>query len=260
MARRSSHDLFDALPLNPVRTTYSVAEVSIYPPSLAVLSLDGVDSSAIDLQDPTYLEFEYMQHMMAGVDAFFPGGRPLRVMHIGAAACAFALALHHLRPGSRQLAIDLDAELVRLVREWFPLPSAPALRLRAEDGFTALARSRATMDVLVRDAFSNALVPESLTTPEALTHCARIVGDGLYVANTGLGGGADPRQELRSTLDAFPMVLGVANSAVAKGRAFGNLVLYAAKELPVEAIEREVRRLTFPATIISRSTLEGWAG
>jgi len=84
--------------------------------------LNGVPSSHLDLVDPTRLDFEYMQQMAAVIDRFGEPGAPLRVIHLGAAGCTMARYVQAVRPGSHQLAIELDARLAELARTWFDLP------------------------------------------------------------------------------------------------------------------------------------------
>ncbi len=60
-SNRSSKSLspLDRLPLEPVQTDFALAEIGQHPyqPSLITLYLDGAESSALDLDDPSYLEF-----------------------------------------------------------------------------------------------------------------------------------------------------------------------------------------------------------
>ena len=53
------------LPEGPVATTYATAELvrARTNPSQVLLLLNGVESSSLDLADPEYLDFEYMQHI-----------------------------------------------------------------------------------------------------------------------------------------------------------------------------------------------------
>ena len=48
----------------------------------ATLFLDGIESSAVDTSDPTYLEFEYMQHMSAVVRAVWGAQDRFRALHV----------------------------------------------------------------------------------------------------------------------------------------------------------------------------------
>lgn len=102
--------------------------------SRATLYLDGVESSCIDVESPQDLEFEYMQQMTVVLDSWLPQGRPVQALHLGGAACALPWAWETARPGSRQVAVEVDALLAALVREVFDLPRSPALRIRIGEG------------------------------------------------------------------------------------------------------------------------------
>lgn len=221
-----------------------------------MLLLDGVESSHLDLADPTHLVFEYMQQMMevlvsthGGVD----GGR-LRAVHLGGAGCALARAIDARWAQPRQLAVEIDPELARLVREWFDLPRAPRLRIRVGDARAELATVReASADVVVRDAFAGRWVPEHLRTVEfTILVAERLAPDGLYLANL-----ADSpplknaRREAATVSEVFPHVVAIGEPAVLKGRRYGNVVL-AASRVPVEraGLVRALRTLPVPAGLI----------
>src|SRR5699024_10677878 len=106
-----------------------------------------------------------------------------RFVHLGAAACALPRALIADRPGSRHLAVELDGELARLVRAWFDLPRSPALRIRHGEARDAVEHLRpGSADVLVRDVFVDAEVPEHLRTVEFAAAVDRALGpDGAYL-------------------------------------------------------------------------------
>lgn len=50
---------------------------------LRTLYIDDAESSAIDLADPTRLEFEYMQHIDVVTNHFFASPQPIRALHLG---------------------------------------------------------------------------------------------------------------------------------------------------------------------------------
>ncbi|WNB87647.1 hypothetical protein [Cellulomonas sp. ATA003] len=115
------------LPDGPVRTSTGTVELvrSRDDPDGVTVVVNGVPSSHLDLADPTRLDFEYMQQMAVVVDRVAEPGASLRVLHLGAAGCTFARYVHATRPGSHQLAVELDATLAELVRGWFDLPRSP---------------------------------------------------------------------------------------------------------------------------------------
>jgi len=54
-------------------------------PRAWTLLLDGTPQSHVDLDDPEHLEFEYVRRLGHVVDLAAAPGRPLRVLHLGAA-------------------------------------------------------------------------------------------------------------------------------------------------------------------------------
>lgn len=241
------------------------------------LAINNVPSSAISLNDPRFLAFEYMQQMDCIVDSLRPGS--IRALHLGAGACSLAWAWALKHPKSRQIAVDIDEELVRLIRQWFELPAAPALRIRAQDARAAIATTKPNnFDVIVRDVFSGNQTPTNLTTDEfgvSVRHALK--EGGIYLANC-----ADkpPLNEVRKELETLNSVFGanqtalVAERGIINGKRYGNLTLIArkwtntdrdntdrdntAEPLPAldnPALARALRSLAVPAVIISGDEL-----
>lgn len=226
---------------------------------LLTIYVDGVESSAVDLADPSYLEFEYMQHIQIATNAMFPAGQPLRALHLGAAGCALARTLEASRPNSRQLAIEIDAEMAALVREWIDLPSAPRLRIRAEDARVTLDTNKGSWHLIVRDAFAAGRIPHHLATVEAHAKAASLLtSDGLYCLNVaGEAGLAPVYREVRALGESFEHIAAISDPAIVKGRRFGNVILLAShRPLPLEEISRHVRRLPLPTIVVGQARLE----
>lgn len=173
------------LPEGAVATTTGTARLERDPDhdGAVTLYVNGVPSSHVDLDDPGFLAFEYMQQMAAVIEHAPPG--PLRVLHLGAAGCTLARWVEHTRPGSTQVGVDLDARLLELVREWFDLPRSPRLRLRADDAGHALTTfPDGAFDVVVRDVFAGDATPEHLVTTATAREVRRVLRPGgVYLAN-----------------------------------------------------------------------------
>src|ERR1700721_522741 len=90
-------------------------------PRAWTLRVDGIPQSHVDLDDPLYLEFEYMRRLGHLADLAAPAGQPLRVLHLGGGGLTLARYVAATRPGSSQLAVELDAAVAALVRERLPL-------------------------------------------------------------------------------------------------------------------------------------------
>lgn len=217
-----------------------------------LLLLDGTESSYLDLRDPAHLDFEYHQQMDAVLSALMAAGAPVRALHLGGAGCALARAWDATRPGSCQLAVEIDGLLASSVRRWFDLPRSPRLRIRVGDAARVLPGLRqGQWDVVVRDVFTRGEVPPSCRDEAFLAACLRALAPaGLLLVNTV----SPPREALGEELGVlqglFGGVLVVADPAVARGARRGNLVLAARREPFTHeqgrAVERAVRRLPLP--------------
>lgn len=234
------------------------------------LLLDGVESSSIDTVRPERLEFEYMQQMDAALGCVLGARTPVEALHIGGAACALAWSWSLTRPGSRQVAVEIDARLAALVREWFDLPRSPALRIRVGDGRAVLDSLRpASRDVIVRDAFSAGEVPLPLVTTEAARRAREVLRPGgLYLLNCAHGGGSDARCDLAALSENFDTVVAALDPAVGRGGRRGNIVFIAqwgagredaiGPQLDLDELDRALRRLPIPARLWHGAELARW--
>jgi len=221
-----------------------------------LLSVDGVAQSYVDLDDPTYLDFDYVRRIGDVIDALPTG--PLRALHIGGGACTLPRYVAATRPGSRQLVFDLDAELIALVRDRLDLGAVPDVKIRIADGRAGLATRRDdSADLVVLDAFERAVMPGGLATLEFTRDVARVLRPGgTYVVNISDGPGLRFAKRVAATISAvFSSTLLLAEPGVLRGRRFGNLVL-AAGEVP------ELARQTtpFPARVVTGDGLRSFIG
>ncbi|ASR54325.1 spermidine synthase [Cellulomonas sp. PSBB021] len=265
--RQGARTQRETWPVGPVEIPTGTVEVVPDPDHAAgaTLLVNGVPSSYVDLDDPGVLAFEYMQQMALVVDALRPG-EPLDVVHLGAAGCALARAIDWTRPGSRQVAVELDARLPELVRTWFGLPRSPALRIRAGDARAQLALLHgASADVVVRDVFAGDTTPGHVTTVEMVRDVARVLRPGgAYLVNC--ADGADlvrARSEAATLTEVFADVVAIAEPALLRGRGYGNVVLAASDDpdlLAVAGLARAVRSLPAPARLLRGDELRALVG
>ncbi|GGO65513.1 spermidine synthase [Nonomuraea cavernae] len=205
-----------------------------------VLSKDGVPQSYVDLQDPTYLEFEYVR-LMADVIDLLPEG-PLTCVHVGGGACTIPRYVAATRSGSRHIVIEPDGLLVDLIREQLDLRSVPRLKVMVQDGRDGIARVwDSSADLVVLDAFAGATMPVELGTAEYMSDLARVLRpSGLLLINLADGKGLSFARRLVATvLGAYRHVALLAEPGVLRGRRFGNLIVAASRtELPVDLLTR----------------------
>ncbi|MDT4925514.1 MAG: hypothetical protein QOG01_3227 [Pseudonocardiales bacterium] len=219
-----------------------------------LLIVDRIRQSYVDLDDPTYLDFEYVQAFADVIDAL-PAG-PLAVTHVGGGACTLARYVATERPGSPQIVLEPDVALTALMRARLPLPRGSRIRIRPVGGRTGVAAlGDASADVVVLDAFHGGRVPAELTTREFVTDVARVLRpDGVLIANVADGPPVVYSRRLFATVrSVLSDVLVIAEPAVLKGRRYGNVVLAAARAgLPTDEIRRASARAAFPRTVTVR--------
>jgi len=221
-----------------------------------MLLIDGVPQSHVDLDDPGYLDFEYVRRIGHVIDEAAPAGQPLRVLHLGAGALTLARYAASTRPGSPQLAVEVDAALVDLIRLRLP-PRNPRLRVRVGDARAELERLRpGSFDVVIADVFAGGRTPAHLTSAEFWVAARRAVHGtsrgGIVAANVADGAPlAHTRAQVATVRAVFPHVCLIADAAVLRGRRFGNLVLAASPEpLPVDALTRRTAGDPMPGRVV----------
>ncbi|MDQ6938013.1 MAG: fused MFS/spermidine synthase [Actinomycetota bacterium] len=229
-------------------------------PGGRVLLLDRVRQSYVDLDEPSYLDFEYMRWAARIFDAL-PAG-PLAVTHVGGGAGTLVRYLSAVRPGSTHIVCEPDVELTELVRARLPFARYVRVRIRAVDGRAGVAGlGRGRADAVVLDAFAGGRVPAELTTAEFFVDVARILRpEGLVVANVGDGGGLEyTRRVVAGLLGALPQALLITDKGVLAGRRYGNIVLAAARStLPLDGIRRGLAGDPFPSQLVTGIQLQRW--
>ncbi|MFC4053260.1 spermidine synthase [Actinomadura syzygii] len=207
-----------------------------------MLLIGGVPQSYVDLSDPTYLDFEYMRLMGDVVDALGVDGRAFDAVHVGGAGCTLARYIAATRPGSRQVVLEPDAGLVRLVREQLPVKNVPGLRIRVTDGRSGVAAlADEADDLVVMDAFAEASMPLELATREFVLDAARVLRPGgVYLVNVADGFRLPFARRVAATVrSVFRHTLLMGDPGVLRGRRFGNLIAAGSREpLPVAELTR----------------------
>jgi spermidine synthase len=246
------------------RTTTGLARLlpDLDRPGAMLLTLDGVPQSYVDPHDPTVLEFEYVRTLAYLVDAFFPPGQRVEAIHLGGGGLSLARYLAHTRPGSAQLAVEIDGPLTEFVREHLPWDRHWRLRVRAADARDALATRRpASADLIVSDAFVGARTPAHLTSVQYVALAkAALRPAGLYAVNLADGAPLTFARAQAATVRAlFPHTALIAEPSVLRGRRFGNIVLAGSDTtLPLHQLARAAAADPFPARVYAAEQLDAW--
>ena len=215
-----------------VETTYHCLSIETDPArgTGRILVLDGLQHSYVDLEDPTYLDFEYVQAMASVVDTAFPRREPVRAYHLGGGGLTLPRYLDVARPGTRSLVFEIDAGVVQVDTERLGQELGEGIDVRVGDGRLVLDDLHgADFDVVVGDAFGGVSVPWHLTTVEAVGGIRRaLADDGVYVANLiDHGRLAFARAAVATIAEQFDHVVLLSDPDVLAGDDGGNLVAVA---------------------------------
>jgi spermidine synthase len=244
---------------------HAVIEPDRWVPGAFTLVVDGTPQSHVNMDDPSQLFFEYVQRIGHVIDQIGDPGQPITAVHLGAGAFTLPRYVEATRPGSRQQVVELESELVDLVRAELPLPKQASIRVRHGDAREVLAKFppglRGTVDLLVVDVFSGARTPAHVTSIEFYTEAVSLLApDGIIAVNVADGPGlAFARSQAATLLSAVADVAALAETQILKGRRFGNVVMVGSqKPLPLEWMPRLLAGGPHPSKVVTGRELREW--
>jgi spermidine synthase len=247
-------------------TEFGRAEVRVdrRHPGGRLLLVDGQESSYVDLDDPTRLDFAYVRRIGDLLDLHPPAGEPITVVHVGGGGFTLPRYVAATRPGSRSIAFERDGGLVDVAREALGLRTSARMRVRVGDGRALLAAlPERSADAVIVDAFDGPLVPDHLTTVEFAREMRRVLRPGgLCVVNV-----IDiPPLELAragaaTLLAVFRHGVVLAPRRLLRGREGGNVVLAAASRgLPLRALRERAAQADQPEDVLAGDALVAFTG
>lgn len=226
------------------------------------LIVDDTPQSHVNLDDPARLFFEYVQRMAHVIDVFRAPGEPIQALHLGAGGLTLPRYIGHTRPGSGQLVVELERDLVEFVRQHLPLPAETKLSMRygdARDVLSHLPRTRlGTFDVLIVDVFAGSRTPRHVTTAEFYTEAARMLRpDGVLLVNVmDVAGLRFARNQAATLAASMPVTAALGNAYSIATSDSGNVVLLgAASPLPARWVERLLADGPHPAAVLMGAEL-----
>ncbi|GAB2892771.1 fused MFS/spermidine synthase [Neomicrococcus lactis] len=160
-------------------------------PGSKILAMGGFEQSHVNLAQPTEIAYEYLArvaHLLDEHHADKTPGAPLSIAHIGAGALTLARYASVKRPGSRQVAVEIERELMDFVFEELPLPAGTDLRLVVNDAAAAFDDELAdeVFDVVFVDIFTGWDSPPHLATTDFYQSIKdHLAPDGIMLLNVG---------------------------------------------------------------------------
>lgn len=122
--------------------------------------------------------FDYNQRFLELVR----GLKPRRLLLIGGGAFTLPQAIAKTLPTLRQDIVERDGLLLDIAVRYFDFQQAPGIRVHITDGRQFLDETRTTYDLILVDAFDNAVVPGSLQSAEAMLAMHRALRAGGTLA------------------------------------------------------------------------------
>jgi MFS family permease len=212
-------------------TKYHCIQLEAEPPrpNGYALILDDLHHSYVDLDDPTFLKFNYVRWIAHAIDAINGKSAPLKAVFVGGGGFTLPRWLLSTHPGSEARVLEVDEELVEFDEEHLGLHPVAGLQIDIGDGrIGMLDVPDNSAQVVVTDAFGNLSVPWHLATTEWAEEVQRVLEPGgLYALNVIDLGPLDlQRAEAATLLDSFQHVRMVTfgSDGIARG---GNAVLLA---------------------------------
>jgi len=240
----------------------ATVEIDRHSPGSFTLVVDGTPQSHVNLDHPDRLEFEYVRWIGHAIDLVAPKHLPITAVHLGAGALTLPRYVAATRPGSRQQVIEIETDLVALVRATLPLPKGAQIRIRHGDARDVLGTLptglRGSVHIVVTDVFSGAQVPAHVTSAEfSELVSTTLAPHGIVAVNVTDGSGlAFARSQAATIGSVFAHVAVIVDRQTLKARRFGNVVLLGShRPLPVDKLAQLVARDPTPAKVIHGSDL-----
>jgi hypothetical protein len=230
------------------------------------LTIGGTPQSHVDLDDPTYLEYEYIRQIAHLIDLCAPAGEPIRALHLGGGALTLARYIAVTRPDSGQQAVEIDGALLDFVRRELPLPRNARVRLRTGDARDVLSRvPEGAFDLVVTDVYAAARIPAHFTSVEYAGLVRRALRPGgVHAANLADGTGDGlrfTRSQVANARQHFAHVALLADPGILRGRRYGNVILLSSGvPLPIDQLVRRAASDPFPSRVVHGEDLDAFAG
>jgi len=153
---------------------------------LESLVLDHLIHSYTDLQDPFYLEYDYIRIYEEMVRWQVKKRSSLKALFLGGGGYTFPRFIDAKYPKAEIDVVEIDPEITRTAKKYLGVSENTKIRTFNEDGrwFVMNCRDKGTYDFIFGDAFNDLSIPYHLTTKEfAILLKSLLKPDGMLMAN-----------------------------------------------------------------------------
>ncbi|RKW69674.1 spermidine synthase [Galactobacter caseinivorans] len=217
-----------------------------------VLFVGGAEQSTLVPGHPQTVIYEYLARVAKVTEVVLsalPEHRRAGVLHLGGGALTLPRFVESLRPGTRQVVVDLDSELMPFVLEAFPLAAPEHTELIIDDVLRVLPRvgEPGGFDLCVLDIAMDQHSPDAFFSVDyARELLATVTPQGTVIVNVGDDPGLPATRRLVGSFQAAGASVWVTGpSDMLGGEGEGNLLLLAS-HTPWGAAQREEVRAAGP--------------
>jgi predicted O-methyltransferase YrrM len=159
------------------KLSYSGLSAKIFqhegPPPQWVLVIDGSLHSSVDVDDPSRLYFNYTQKLGSIIETLFPEKEKLSTLHLGAGALSVARYIEATRPGSPQVVVEIETDLLDFVESAIPLANKADIEFLTGDAREVVENNKDRFtnkfDLIVVEIFLKRTTPAHVTSSEFYT-------------------------------------------------------------------------------------------
>ncbi|HWB67480.1 MAG TPA: fused MFS/spermidine synthase [Mycobacteriales bacterium] len=225
------------------------------------LLVDGSEQSYVDVDDPTHLEFEYVQMIAYVVESVLRPAKPVTALHLGGGLCTLPRWLAQRHPRSQQLVAERSREIAAMAQS---LGEIDGVTIAVDDAVRVLsAYPSGAADLVVCDLYDG---PETVPVLFPLDRMAQLRGTlrrgGTCAVNLSDASPFDFSRVVAATMSAvFGGLVLLAEPAVLRGRRSGNVVLAGrASGFPIAALTRRAAAGPVRARVVAGEELADFVG
>jgi spermidine synthase len=153
-----------------------------------VLTINKSLHSALDVNDPTNLSFYYAKKLGSIIETLFPAKEKLSVLHLGAGALSIARYIDATRPGSYQVAVEIEDGLVEFVESVLPFNKTGTVDVIIGDGRdvvqSRIRKFARKFDLVIVELFLDRTTPANSTSIEFYRLLKKtLTSDGVLIMN-----------------------------------------------------------------------------
>jgi spermidine synthase len=201
-----------------------------------------ITQSAISLSHPDVLQLDYTRAMMA---AFLFVPQAANILHIGLGAGSLPRFIHHHFPQSKQVLVEVSAEVIEVAFRYFQFPVSPRLQVVEDEGERYLHSADSRFDLIFLDAFHAEGVSQHLESEAFFGNLRDHLTPGGWLVNNVWGSDRANLDLVRLNLATlFPRMYSLSV------RADSNVIFFAAANSTAPSSEALIKR----AETLSRET------